>query len=169
MYDHIPRSQHRPHGVAIKPTITPSEQPFRRRYNFKKANWETFTTTLENGITSLASPSWKAYKSFSDLVRVCARKCIPLGCRTKYISGLTPEYGELLKHYQELYDTDPFSEATIEAGTNLNDHNKETRKQKWEETITRIDLTHNSKKGLQIPLKDQWRPQKANQLAEHYT
>ena len=124
VYDHIPRSQHRPHGVAINPTITPSEQPFRRRYNFIKANWETFTTTLDNGITSLASPSWKAYKSFSDLIRVCARKCIPRGCRTKYISGLTPESIELLKHYQQLYDADPFSEDTIEAGTNLNDHIK---------------------------------------------
>ena len=153
VYDHIPRSQHRPHGFAINPTITPSEQPFRRRYNFKKANWETFTTTLDNDITSLASPSWKAYKSFSDLVRMCARKCIPRGCRTKYISGLTPESGELLKHYQELYDADPFSADTIEAGANLNDHIKETRKQKWEETITGIDLTHNSKKGWQTLAK----------------
>ena len=67
---------------------------------------------------------------------MCARKCIPRGCRTKYISGLTLESGELLKHYQELYDADPFSEDTIDAGTNLNDHIKETRKQKWEETIT---------------------------------
>ena len=57
-----------------------------RCYNFKKANRETFTTTLDNGITSLASPSWKTYTSFSDLVRVCARKCIPRGCRIKYIS-----------------------------------------------------------------------------------
>ena len=73
----------------------------------------------------------------------------PLVCRTKYISGLTLESGELLKHYQELYDAEPFSEDTIEAGTNLNDHIKETRKQKWEETITGIDLTHNSKKGWQ--------------------
>ena len=89
-----PRSHN--YGVEINPTITPSEQPFRRRYNFRKANWESFTTTLDNGITSLASPSWKAYKSFSDLVRVCTRKCIPRGCRTKYISGLTPEPGELL-------------------------------------------------------------------------
>ena len=153
VYDHIPRSQHRPHGVAINPTITPSEQPFRRRYNFKKANWETVTTTLDNGITSLASPPWKAYKSFSDLVRVCARKCIPRGCRTKYISGLTPESGELLKHYQELYDADPFSADTIEAGANLNDHIKETRKQKWEEMITGIDLTHNSKKWWQTLAK----------------
>ena len=81
VYNHIPRSQHRPHGVALNPTITPSEQPFRRRYNFK-ANWESFTTTLDNGTTSLASPSWKAYTSFRYLVRVCARKCIPAGPNT---------------------------------------------------------------------------------------
>ena len=37
-----------------------------------------------------------------------------------------------------LYDADPFSEDTIEAGTNLDDHIKETRKLKWEETITGI-------------------------------
>ena len=89
VFDHIPRSQHRGHRVAINPIITPSEQHFRRPYNFKKANWETFTTTLDNGITSLTSPSWKAYKSLGDLVGECARKCIPRGCRTKYISGLT--------------------------------------------------------------------------------
>ena len=99
-------------------TITPSEQPFRRSYNFKKANLETFTTNLDNGITSLASPSSKAYKSFRDLVRLCACKCIPRGCRAKYI-GLTPASCELMKHYQELFDADPFSADTIEAGTNL--------------------------------------------------
>ena len=90
-----------PSRVAINPTrpITPSEQPFRRRYNFKEANWETSIATLDNGITSLASPSCKAYKSLSDLVRVCARICIPCGCSTKYTSGLTPESGELLKQY----------------------------------------------------------------------
>ena len=82
VYDHIPRSQHRPRGVALNPTITPSEQPFRRRYNFRKANWESFTTTLGNGTTYLASPSWKAYKSFRYLVRVFARKCIPAGPNT---------------------------------------------------------------------------------------
>ena len=70
-------------------------------------------------------------------------------CRTKYIAGLTPESGELLKHYQELYYAVPFSEETIKAGSNLNDHIKETRKQKWDETITGIDLRHNSKKGWQ--------------------
>ena len=80
---------------------------------------------------------------------MCARKCIPRGCRTKYISGLTPESGELLKHYQELYDADHFSEDTIEAVTNLNDHIKETRKLKWEETNTGIDFTHNSNKWWQ--------------------
>ena len=149
VYNHTPRSQHRPRRVAINPTITPSEQPFRRRYNFKQANWETFTTTLDNGITSLASVSWKAYKSVSDPVRVRARKCISCGCRTKYISSLNPEAGELLNHNLELYDADPYSEDTIEAGTNLNDHIKETRKQKWEETIIGVDLTHNSKKVWQ--------------------
>ena len=58
-------------------------------------------------------------------------------------------FGELLKHYQELYDADPFSEDTVEAGTNLNDHIKETTKLKWEEMITGIAFTHNSKKGWQ--------------------
>ena len=45
-------------------------------------------------------------------------------------------------YFSQLYDASPFSEDTIEAGTNLNDHIKEIRKQKWEETITGI--THNS-------------------------
>ena len=75
------------------------------------------------------------------------------------MSGLTPGSDELLKHYQELYDADPFSEDTIEAGTNLNDHIKETEMGRDAQQQERVA-------GL---LKDQRRRQKANQLAEHYT
>ena len=122
--DTMPTESARPHTSLTTPPSwgrnQPHDHPFGAAFplslQLQKCQLETFTTTLDNGITSLASPSWKAYKSFSDLVRVCARKCIPRGCRTKYISGLTPEYGELLKHYQELYDVDPFSEDTVEAG-----------------------------------------------------
>ena len=140
------------HNTALMGSQSTPRSPLRSSISAVATTLKRPTGKLSpfhNGITSLASPSWKAYKSFSDLVRVCARKCIARGCRTKYMSGLTLESGELLKHYQELYDADPFSEDTIEAGTNLNDHIKETRKQKWEETITCIDLTHNSKKGWQ--------------------
>ena len=60
----------------------------------------------------------------------------PTWLPAKYISGLIPQSCELMKHYQELFDANPFSEDTIEAGTNLNDRITETRKLKWEETIT---------------------------------
>ena len=64
------------HKTALMGLRSTPRSPLRcslsaTNYNFKKANWETFTTALDNYITSLASQSWKAYTSFSDLVCVC--------------------------------------------------------------------------------------------------
>lgn len=36
----LPNSQHRPISVTIKPAITKSGVPFRRRFKLKKAKWD---------------------------------------------------------------------------------------------------------------------------------
>ena len=44
----IPNTQHRPIMCQVTAAIRPHNVPFRRRYNFKKANWPNFEELLDN-------------------------------------------------------------------------------------------------------------------------
>ena len=129
IYDAIPHSQYRPHGVTIKPIITPIEQPFQWHFNLRKANWDNFTSELETNVDNLGPASWRKYGKFSENIRSSARRHILCGCHTKYISGLSSYLATLLTEYQCLYNSDPFSEDTIEAGQILCSQFKATRQQ----------------------------------------
>ena len=153
LYDVIPHSQHRQHGVPIKLILTPFKQPFRRRFNLRRANWDDFTSELETNVDNLGPASWRKYSEFSETVRSLVRRHIPRGCRTKYIPGLSSCSVTLLMEYQHLYNSDPFSEDTIEAGQILCSQLKATCQQQWEEMVENIDLTNNSKKGWQTLFK----------------
>ena len=75
-----------------------------------------------------------------------SRRHIPRGCRTTYIPGLTEESQSLYEAYKKQYSSNPFAEGTLETGNKLIDTMKEEKK-RWEEVITSIDLTHNSRKA----------------------
>ena len=45
------------------------------------------------------------------------------------------------------YSSNPFAEGTLETGNKLIDTMKEEKKIRWEEVITSIDQTHNSRKA----------------------
>ena len=49
----IPHTQHRPIAILINAAVTPTPTPFRRRFNFKKANWNAFSTDLDTRICDL--------------------------------------------------------------------------------------------------------------------
>ena len=78
-----------------------------------------------------------------------SRRHIPRGCRTNYIPGLTEESQSLYKAYKKQYSSNPFAEGTLETGNKLIDTMKEEKKKRWEEVITSIDLTHNSRMAWQ--------------------
>ena len=62
------------------------------------------------------------------------------GVRQTYnIPGLTEESQSLYEAYKKQYTSNPFAEGTLETGN----------KKRWEEVITSIDLTHNSRKAWQ--------------------
>ena len=51
--DAVPRSQHRPIALKISPLISPQNTYFKRRFNFRKANWKGFKAESDSLISRL--------------------------------------------------------------------------------------------------------------------
>ena len=170
--DVIPRTQHRPIGFKIKAAVTPQQVPFRRRYNFKKADWEGYAKSTDDGIQNLP-PTPGNYERFVSLVKKASCRNIPRGCRTSYVCGLTDETKELYEQYQERFESNPFDIETTEAGDELSKAIAEVQRQKWQAMIESTDFTHGSRKAwktINRSSKDYTQPQRqckvtANQVA----
>ena len=78
-----------------------------------------------------------------------SRRHIPRGCRTNYIPGHMEETQSIYEAYKKQHSSNPFAEGTLETGNKLIETMKEEKKKRWEEVITSIDLTHNSRKTWQ--------------------
>ena len=145
----LPKTQHRPIGITVNAAITPATVPFRRRFNFGKANWSGFQEDLERKIAHLPVDP-KNYDNFTKFVHQAARKNIPRGCRTQYIPGLDAQSSELYEQYQQLYEFDPFAESTIEVGERLMTSLSECRQRKWQNLLETTDMAKNSKKAWSL-------------------
>ena len=144
--DPIPKSQHRPMIVNIRPTVRAMESNSIPRFNFKKAKWQQFTTDLDAQI-AVIEPVPGNYEVFQKLVWKVAKQHIPRGCRKTYIPCLTNENKELYNQYIASYNNDPFSENTITLGEDLTASITKEKSERWRELITNTDLTHNSKEA----------------------
>ena len=80
-------------------------------------------------------------------MKKAARHNIPWGCQKEYIPGLSDEFSDLLKLYDEEYNKDPFSESTIQLGDTLLDEISEERRKIWRDMVENTNLTMNSKKA----------------------
>lgn len=138
------RKQHRPVGLNVYVDIRLPTIPFRRRFNFRKANWTEFTKALDDAINDI-EPVPENYETFMEKVKLISRKTIPRGCRQQYIPGLSTESKELLDKYTESYERDPFSNETVESGNLLLEELSHARQKKWMETVEKLDMTHSSK------------------------
>ena len=144
--DPILRTQHRPICVNVHLVIVPQPTPFRRRFNPRKAKWDDFSTNFDEANEEV-EPIPENYDRFFGLIREVSRRHIPMRCRTNYIPGITEESQGLYEAYKKQYSSNPFAEGTQETGNKLIDTMKEQKKKRWEEVITSIDLTHNSRKA----------------------
>lgn len=120
--------------------------PFRRRFNYGKANWEMFASSIDDALLTIP-PTTRNYDKFVNIILKKSRKYIPRGCSSSYIPGLSPVSIELLERYEDMYNSDPFSVDTIEIGEQLLQEISESRRGRWIDTVTNIDMTHNSKKA----------------------
>ena len=144
--DPIPHTQHRPICVSVQPVVVPQPTPFRRRFNFRKADWNGYSTELDNSIEDV-EPIPSNYNRFVENVRVASRRHIPRGCRTDYVQGLTDESKNLYEAYKHQYSSNPFDNRTMESGNLLLDKMTEEKRKIWEEVITSTNMTHNSRKA----------------------
>ena len=142
----IPKSQHRPIGAKIVAAVVPREMHFRRRFNFTKADWDAFSSHIDEELANMP-PNPANYNGFIDIVKKISRQYIPRGCRTKYIPGLNTDTKETLKKYNESYGQDPFSEDTITLGEELTKSIAIQQRQIWQEMIETTDFRHSSRKS----------------------
>ena len=142
--DPIPHTQHRPVCVRAHPVMVPQTIPFRRRFNFMKADWNGYSAEPDKHIEDV-EPIPANYKCFVESVRVASRRHIPRGCRTEYVPGLTDESKSLYEAYKCKYSSSPFDDGTIESGNTLIDKMTEEKRKRWEEVITSTNMTHNTR------------------------
>ena len=142
----IPRSQHRPIIISVGPVIRPRESKPIPRFNFRKANWEDFTSDLDACVSTI-EPTPDRYEDFQKLVWRLAKKHIPRGCRKSYIPCLQHDSKELYKKYVQAFETHPFDEETIRLGDTLMASIAVEKSERWHELISTTNMTHNSKKA----------------------
>lgn len=78
----IPKTQHRALKLQIIEVIRSESIPFKRRFNYKKANWGKYREAIDKEIQNL-EPTPENYELFANKVRKISRQHIPRGCRTK--------------------------------------------------------------------------------------
>jgi len=167
----FPRSQHRPSVIHVGLRLPVIRGIERRRWNFRKANWASYTDATERSIPLIPLSSTtieEAYTRFSGALMKAAHSAIPRGFRPAYIPCMDAECSALLKQYEESGDPD------------IADHLIESldaaRRQRWEESTAKMDFTRSSRKSwslirrlgaAQRPPRMNHPPVKANAVAAH--
>ena len=143
----IPKT-HRPISIKLNAAIRPRNVPFRRRYNLKKAKWQSYAKEVDNGIAN-TNPVPENYEQFVNLVRRSSNKNIPCDCRSSYVCGLNDQSKDMYEDYQRRFAEDPFN-GDYTAGLEMRallDEISEAQRSKLKEMIESTDFTHSSRKA----------------------
>ena len=160
--DPIPASQHQPIGIQVNAAIRPTSVPFKRRLNFKKADWKRFSEELEQ-IKHIA-PISSNYDQFAELVKKTGKIHIPRGCRVEYIPGLTKDSSELYEEYVTMFEEDPFfSEEADKVGKKVMESISRERRKTWHTLIETTDMSKNSKNAWSTTSKLRGDPKASSQ------
>uniref|UniRef100_H3AHW7 Endonuclease/exonuclease/phosphatase domain-containing protein n=1 Tax=Latimeria chalumnae TaxID=7897 RepID=H3AHW7_LATCH len=139
--DNFPHSHHRPSFIHIGLQLLIVRSSNKLQWNFRKANWEKYTDTLEQSIIVIPScniPIDEAYRAIFK----AAGAAIPHGYRPVYIPCLNAECEALLKQYELSRDPD-LADHVIESLD-------EARRARWEEAMESLDFTRSSRKSWNL-------------------
>ena len=144
----FPRSQHRPSLISSPCLAAPIACKPVKRWNFRKANWETFKQMTDVATSQLPPPDTAdtedAYKAFCRILTNSAKHSIPRGYNKNYIPCWDDECEQQYKEHIDSENTESASTAT--SLLNVLD---EKRRQRWNETVSSIDFMHSSRKAWQ--------------------
>ena len=142
--DQFPKSQHRPSIIESSAAIKTVPTRPVKRWNFRKADWDSFTDHLNLAANQLPSPASdpdSAYSAWCSTILAAAKKSIPRGCR----AGLIPTWDD---ECQQLYDhfirAAPGADANERAVT-LTKALDEKRRSRWETSTENINFSHSSR------------------------
>ena len=146
--DKFPRSQHRPSLISSPCLAAPIACKPVKRWNFRKASWETCKQMTDVATSQLPPPDTvdteDAYKVFCRILTNSAKHSIPRGYNKNYIPCWDDECEQLYKEHIDSGNT--VSASTATSLLNVLD---EKRRQRWNETVSSIDFTDSSRKTWQ--------------------
>jgi len=116
-----------------------------RRWNFRKADWASYTLATERSIPLIPVNNIsieESYQRFCGAMQKAARHSIPRGFRPTYTPCLDEECQDLLKQYEESGDPESLDAA---------------RRHRLEELTSKMNFTHSSRKSWAL-IRRLWLP-----------
>lgn len=141
MLNDFPCSQHRPIIYKIGIHIPVLQSIPKPRWNFKKADWESYGKYSDANIRWI-DPVPENYERFCGLIKSAAKKSIPRGFRKEYIPGWNEEASRLAAEFEE-----NSSQETAKELLKSLDH---ARKEKWMNIVEGMNFTHSSRKAWSL-------------------
>ena len=133
-------SDHLPIVITISTSLKQSKSIKRTYVNFKKADWEKFTSMTEEKFSTLPAPTniFNAEKTFRRIIKKASKVSIPAGRIKDTIPEIPTSAMEKIKKRDELRDSNPTSPEIHNLNNEINSEINDFRKDKWKETVNNI-------------------------------
>ena len=140
-----PHSQHGPSIIHIGLTVPFIRTTNKKRWNFRKANWDEFTAAAEKSIPLIPRhdiPVEEAYSRFNCALLKAAQTAVPRGCHAIYIPCMDEEAKALLEEYE--------TSGVLDIADQLIESLDAARWARWEESTAHMNFTHSSRKSWSL-------------------
>ncbi|VVC38069.1 Hypothetical protein CINCED_3A000355 [Cinara cedri] len=135
------KSQHRPVHIQIGIQIPLVKTIPKPKWDFRKVNWPAFSKSLDDNIRWIDT-TVNNYERFIGMVKGTAKRYIPRGYRHKYIPCWNEESDRLYAEYQR--------NGQAETADKLLESLAKGRKDRWTETVERLDFKHSSREAWNV-------------------
>jgi len=132
------KSQHRSVILDVGLVLLRINKPEMKRWNLRKADWNVYSTYVEENINRIESIP-ENYHRFVKLLKTAAGKSMLRGHRENYIPYFKKECEKLLNEYEQVG-----SEVMANRLLGLLD---EERKRRWQTAMDELDFTYSSRKS----------------------